>query len=80
MQAKDCVPAVCLCCLGPWFVPHRPISDLCMGFLGCAPGADLQSDDIHLGYSDGLLLSAGLPVQPTGWQHVILRQRGKCEF
>lgn len=54
---------------------------LYVGFFCCHPtDSDLQSDDIHFGYFDGLLLSAGLPIQPTGWKHVICRQGGKREF
>ncbi len=68
-----------------WFVAfgwfHARVFLTLMWLVGCCgPGSDLQSDDVHLGYFDGLLLSAGLPVQPTGWQHVLLWQRRKCEL
>lgn len=49
-------------------------------FACCGPGSNLQSDDLHPGHPDGLLLPPRPPVQQTGWQHVLRREGWKCEL
>lgn len=74
LMQYGCVPTVSAVCFTGLSLT------LYFGFFGCPPDSDLQSDGIYFGYFDGLLLSAGLPVQPTGWKHVIRGQGGKREF